>query len=367
MSKTPQEIEAEVAAKAKTEEERAISEKVLLAKNSYSLTDFKETYGIGDESSKKLAEQMTELKLSGSSLFREFFGNTTAQTMVPAQFLAQIVLGATSNPLFRDFSSVVSKDTGESIWIRRADDTQEAQVVEEGAEALIDRVDYEKSEFTYNKIMKRPAWSYEALADTPIDLIGVNNKLMGAQVTLKEDHLHIADAYYWSSGARAATYSNTIGVVVGHTYLQNLIDAVVDLPCDSEGFYKADVIIMNCTAYKALLKDTNLPDASYWGGITFIQSGELAKILGCKIYVRTLKQYGGDYQKPCEDLTTDDLSTYIIDSRFAFAVIDRVPLTVDDWDIPARQISNANIWERTILAVLQPRAYRRMTAISEAE
>jgi len=334
---------------------------------SYSLIDFKEQFGIGDVAKKALNDKMTELKLSGATLFREFFSNVTATTMVPAQFLSQIVLGATSNPLFRAFCPVISKDSGESIWVRRADDTQAAQVVKEGAEALIDRVDYEKSEFTYNKIMKRPAWSWEALADTPIDLIGVNNKLMGAQITLKEDHLGMADIYYWSSGARATTYANTIAPTGGQTYLQNLIDAVVDLPCDSEGFYKADTIIMRCDCYKLLLKDTNLPDASYWGGITFIQTGELSKILGCAIYVRTLKTYGGDYQKPCEDLTTDDHSSYIIDSRFAFAVIDRVPLTIDDWDVESRQLTNANIWERTILAILQPRAYRRLTDCTVAE
>ncbi|MEA3357313.1 MAG: phage major capsid protein [Patescibacteria group bacterium] len=334
--------------------------------NSYSLYDFREQYGTEDSVS-KLAAKMGELKLSGSTLFREFFGNTEASLMVPAQFLAQIVLGATSNPLFRDFSPVVGKDSGESIWIRRASDTEEAQVVNEGAEALIDTVTYEKSEFVYNKVMKRPMWSYEALADTPIDLIGVNNQLMGALVTLKEDQLGLADIYYWSSGARATTYANTVAPVAGQSYLQNLIDAVVDLPCDSDGFYKADVIIMNCDGYKLLLKDSNLPDAGFWGGVTFIQSGELSKILGCKIYVRTLKQYEGDWQRPQEVLTTDTDSTYIIDSRFSFAVIDRVPLTIDSWDIEARQLSNANIWERTILGILQPRAYRRLTAQTEAE
>lgn len=327
--------------------------------NSYSLTDFKEQYGTED-SIKKLSEKMTTLKLSGSALFKEFFSNVEATQMVPAQFLAQIILGATSNPLFRAFSPVVSKDSGESIWIRRASDTEGAQVVNEGAEALIDSVTYEKSEFTYNKIMKRPMWSYESLADTPIDLIGVNNQLMGAQVTLKEDQLGLADIYYWSSGARATTYDNILGATPGQSYLENLIDSVVDLPCDSDGFYKADVIIMNCTGYKLLMKDANLPDASYWGGTTFIQSGELAKILGCKIYVRGLKKYGGDYQKPQEALCVDANSTYIIDSRFSFAVIDRVPLTIDSWDIESRQLANANVWERTILGIIQPRAYRRL-------
>ena len=327
----------------------------------YNLKMFKEQYG-ADDAVTKLSAKMTELKLSGNSLFKEFFGNSTATDLVPAQFLAQIILGATSNPLFRAFSPVVSKDSGESIWIRRADDTEPAQVVNEGAEALIDSVSYEKSEFTYNKIMKRPMWSYEALADTPIDLIGVNNQLMGAQVTLKEDHLGLADIYYWSSGARAATYTNTVAPAGGQSYLENLIDTVVDLPCDSDGFYKANVIVMNCDGYKLLMKDADLPDASYWGGTTFIQSGELANILGCKIYVRNLKKYGGDYQKPQEELSADDDSTYVIDSRFSFAVIDRVPLTIDSWDIESRQLANANIWERTILGILQPRAYRRLTA-----
>lgn len=328
----------------------------------YNLKDFKEAYGIGDDSLSKLSEKMTELKLSGDSLFREFFGNTEASAMVPAQFLSQIVLGATSNPLFRDFCNVVSKDSGESIWVRRADDTEDAQVVDEGAEALMDKVAYEKSEFVYNKIMKRPIWSYEALADTPMDLIGINNQLMGAKVTQKEDQLGLADIYYWSSGARATSYSNTVAPVVGQTFLQNLIDAVVDLPMDSDSFYKADVIIMSPTGYKLLLKDTGLPDASYWGGTTFIQSGELAKILGCKIYVRTLKKYAGDYQEPNGTLSTDTDSTYVVDSRYAFAVLDRVPLTIDSWDIESRQLANANIWTRTILGILQPAAYRRLTA-----
>ena len=328
----------------------------------YDLKDFKEAFGIGDDSLTKLSDKMTELKLTGNSLFQEFFGNTEASEMVPAQFLSQIVLGATSNPLFRDFCPVVSKDAGESIWVRRADDDEDALVIMEGAEALMDKVAYEKSEFVYNKIMKRPIWSYEALADTPMDLIGINNQLMGAKVTQKEDQLGTADIYYWSSGARATSYTNTVAPVGGQTYLQNLIDAVVDLPMDSDSFYKADVIIMTPTGYKLLLKDTGLPDASYWGGTTFIQSGELARILGCKIYVRTLKQYGGDYQKPTEELTDDDDSTYVIDSRYSFAVLDRVPLTIDSWDIESRQLANANIWMRTILGILQPRAYRRLTA-----
>jgi hypothetical protein len=329
----------------------------------YSLVDFKEQYGC-DDSMTKLSEKMTELKLSSSSMFREFFSNVEATQMVPAQFLAQIILGATSNPLFRDFCNVVTKDSGESIWIRRADDTEPAQVIQEGSEALIDQVTYEKSEFVYNKIIKRPMWSYEALADTPMDLIGINNQLMGAQVTLKEDHIGLADIYYWSSGARETEYSNTVAPTGGQSYLENLIDTVVDLPCESDGFYKASVIVMNCDGYKLLMKDDNLPDASYWGGTTFIQSGELAKILGCKIYVRNLKMYSGGgaaYQKPCEKLADDDNSTYVIDNRFSFAVIDRVPLTIDSWDIESRQLANANVWMRTILGILQPRAYRRLT------
>ena len=331
-------------------------------KNSYSLVNFKEQFGIGKEAVEKLMTKMTELKLNGNSLFKEFFSNVEASAMVPVQFLAQIVLGATSNPLFRAFAPVINKDSGESIWIRRASDDEDAQVVDEGAEVLVDQTDYEKSEFIYRKIIKRPMWSYEALADTPMDLVGVNNQLMGAKVTLKEDHVGLADIYYWSSGTRAVTYNNTIDTVDGQSYLANLIDAVVDLPCDSDGFYKADVIVMDCTSYKLLLKDAGLPDASYWGGVTFIQTGELSKILGCKIYVRTLKKYGGDYQKPCEKLTTDALSTYVIDSRFALAVIDRIPLTIDSWNIESRQLANANIWLRTVLGILQPRAYRRMTA-----
>lgn len=333
-------------------------------KNSYSLTDFRESFGTGKDSFAKLSETMTGLKLSGSSLFKEFFSNETASTMVPAQFLSQIVLGATSNPLFRDFCPTITKDSGESVWIRRASDTTGAQVVEEGAEAEIDAVDYEKSEFVFNKIMKRPMWSYEALADTPLDLIGVNNMLMGAQITLKEDQIGLADLYYWSSGARATSYSNTVSATGGQSYLQNLIDTVVDLPTDSDGFYKADVIIMNSTGYKALMKDANLANSAFWGAQSLVRTGEISNILGCKIYVRTLKKYGGDYQRPSEDLTTDTASTYVIDSRFSFAVIDRVGLTIDNWNIPARQLQTANLWERTVLGILQPAAFRRLTAIT---
>lgn len=327
----------------------------------YSLVNFKEQFGIGEDSLKKLNEKLTTIKLDGSSLFKEYFDSAEGSDMVPAQFLSQIILGATSNPLFRAFSKTISQNSGESIYIRRASDEQEAQVVAEGSEKLIDETDYEKSEFVYRKIMKRPSWSYEVLADTPLDLIGTNNFLMGAKVSQKEDQLGLADIYYWSSGARATLYANTVTPAAA-TYLPNLIDAVVDLPLDSDGFYKADTIIMDGAGYKLLLKDADLPDAAFWGGITFIQTGSLAKILGCSIYVRELKKYSGDFQNPYEVLCADTASTYVIDSRFAFAVIDRIPLTIDNFDIPAKQLKDANIWTRTILGILQPRAYRRLTA-----
>ena len=331
----------------------------------YSLVDFKEAFGVGEDALSKLQETLTGAKLDGSSLFREYFSTADGANMVPAQFLSQIVLGATSNPLFRKFCPTINQNVGESIYVRRADDSLDASVVAEGSEKLIEETEYEKSEFVYRKIMKRPSWSYEALADTPIDLVGTNNYLMGAKITLKEDQLALADIYYWSSGARETLYANTVDPI-GTDYKDNLVEAVVDLPIDSDGFYKADTIIMNGAEYKLLLGDDNLPDASYWGSDTFMKSGELAKILGCNIYVRTLKKYGGDYQDPYEVLSTDTDSTYVIDSRFAFAVIDRVPLTIDSFDIPAKQLTDANIWTRTILGVLQPKAYRRLTDYTNA-
>lgn len=41
-------------------------------KNSYSLVDFAEQFGTGEEGVGKLKSKMIELKLSGNSLFKEF-------------------------------------------------------------------------------------------------------------------------------------------------------------------------------------------------------------------------------------------------------------------------------------------------------
>jgi hypothetical protein len=323
----------------------------------YSLINFREQYGNGPEAIAKLAETMKGLKLSDSSLFREFFSTADGASVVPAQFLAQIVLGATSNPLFRAFAPVIPLSVGESVYVRRADDDTAAAIVAEGSEALADAAVIGKFLFEFRKYVKRPMWSYEALADTPIDLIGINNQLMGNKVTVKEDQMGMCDLYKWSTGTYATTYSNTVDPVGSATYLNNLIDTMVHLAGD-EGFYKADTIIMSPAGYKLLLKDANLPSAAYWGEKTFIQSGELSRILGCNIFVRDIKKYDTDGITPVQDTG----STYVLDSRFAVATLERQPLTIDSWNIEARQMTNANIWMRSILGILQPKAYRLLTA-----
>lgn len=328
---------------------------------SYTMANFREQFGEGEQAVAKLSETMKSLKLSNGSMFREFFSTADGASVVPAQFLAQIVLGATSNPLFRAFAPVIPMSVGESIYVRRADDDTAASIVAEGAETPADVATIGKFQFTYRKYAKRPMWSYEALADTPIDLIGISNQLMGAKVTVKEDQMGLCDMYVWSSSTHATTYSNTVAPTAGATYLSNLIKSIVDLSGD-EGYYKADTIIMSPAGYSLLLNDANLPSAAYWGDKTFIQTGELSRILGCNIYVRAIKKYDTDGITP----VADDNSTYILDSRFACATIERQPLTIDNWNIQARQMTNANIWLRSVLAVLQPKAYRNLTAKTSA-
>ena len=325
--------------------------------NTYNMANFREQFGTGEAAVAKLNETMNALKLSSGSLFREFFSTADGANVVPAQFLAQIVLGATANPLFRAFAPVIPMSVGESVYVRRADDDTAAEIVAEGAEARADVASINKYQFVYRKYAKRPMWSYEALADTPIDLIGISNQLMGAKVTAKEDHMGMCDLYVWSTGSNATTYLNSVDPVGSATYLSNLIDTMVHLSGD-EGYYKADTIIMSPAGYKLLLKDANLPSAAYWGEKTFIQTGELSRILGCNIYVRDIKKYDTDGVTPVQDTG----STYVLDSRFAVATLERQPLTIDNWNVQSRQMTNANIWQRSVLGVLQPKAYRILTA-----
>ncbi|MCK4522196.1 MAG: phage major capsid protein [Nanoarchaeota archaeon] len=321
----------------------------------YSWNDFKESFGTED-SIIKLSELMAKSKLSGNSLFREFFANDTASTLVPAQFMSQIMIGAKQNLMFRSFAPVISKATGESITVRRVDDTIGAQLVEEGAEPLIDQGVWEKEVYTYNKIAKRPQWSYEALADTPIDLIGINNQLMGALVSAMEDQIAFCDLKKFMDDLAAAADYQT-APVAGKTYKENLIDGIVNL-AGRNRFYKADTILMSPTNYKLLLKDTNLPDASYFGVPEINVTGELARIFGCKIIVGNVVKFAADGFTP----ESDDDYTYILDSRFAVGIVERQPITIDSFDIPARQIANAIIYLRSILVPMQYKAINILTS-----
>lgn len=320
----------------------------------YSWNDFRETFGT-ENSIQKLSEILSEKNLSGNSLFKEFFGNDVASTLVPAQFLSQIMLGAKQNLMFRSFAPVIGKSTGDTITVRRVDDTVGAQIVPEGAEPLIDTAAWEKEVYEYIKIAKRPQWSYEALADTPIDLIGINNQLMGALVSAMEDNISFCELKkFMDALTDAATYQTA--PTGGQTYKENLIDSIIALSGRNR-FYRADTILMSPTNYKLLLKDTNLPDASYFGSPEINRTGELATIFGCRIIVGNVVKYAADGHTP----EADDAYTYLLDSRFAVSIIERQPLTIDSFDIPARQISNAIIYLRSVMVPMQYKAINVLT------
>lgn len=318
-------------------------------KTSYNIKNFTESYG-SKGAVKNFKSQMAKENLGTGSLFREFFTSNQVSEMVPPAFLQQILTGALHNPVARKVAQIIPMDWGDSLTIRRAKDTLEAQILTEGASADIDGVEFDKETYEYAKIVKRPGWTYETLADYPIDLIGINNRLMGAQISAKEDQLFMAELYAKTS----ADYTNVINPTVPSTFsVDDLIEAIADVK-GVKNFYKADTIIMPLKHYKTLLKDKDLRNACFMGNSVINDQGELVKYLGCDIYVADVVKAGpkGTY------VSVDDI--FVMDSTYATGLIERQGITIDNWNLPERQMSNAMIYERVVPVVLQPEAIRRL-------
>lgn len=318
-------------------------------KTSYNIKDFKENYG-SRNAVKAFKSQMAKEGLGSGSLFKEFFTSSQVSEMVPPAFLQQILTGALHNPIARKVAQIIPMDWGDSINIRRAKDTHEAQILTEGASADLDGVEYDKETYEYLKIVKRPGWTYEALQDYPIDLIGINNRLMGAQISAKEDKLYMAEVYSKTN----STFSNVINSTTSGVFtVEDLIEAIADVK-GVKNFYKADTVIMPLKHYKTLLKDKDLRNACFMGSSVINEQGELVKYLGCDIYVADIVKAGpkGTF------VSVDDI--FVMDSSYATGLIERQGVTIENWNLPERQMSNAMIYERVVPVVLQPEAIRRL-------
>lgn len=316
---------------------------------SYSVKNFVEQYG-SKGSVKSFKAKLQESNLGEGTLFKEFFTGANITDMVPPAFLQQILTGALHNPIARKVAQIIPMEYGENIIIRRAKEDNEAQILAEGASADIDLTVFTKEQYEYQKIVKRPGWTYEALADYPIDLIGINNQLMGAMISAKEDQLFVAEMYKQTN----TEFKNVITPTTPGTFVvDDLIEAIADVK-GVKNFYKADTIIMPLKHYKTLLKDSDIRNAAFMGNSVVNDQGELVKYLGCDIYVADMVKAGpkGTY------VSVDDI--IVMDSTYATALIERQGVTIENWNLPERQMTNAMIYERVVPVVLQPEAIRRI-------
>lgn len=317
-------------------------------KTSYNVKNFTEAFG-SKGAVQNFKAKLSENNIHSGSMFKEFFTSDKLAGMVPPAFLSQILTGALHNPVARKVSKVIPMDTGSEIILRRAAEDNEAQILTEGASADIDGVNFTKETYEYKKIVKRPGWTYETLADYPLELIAINNELMGAKITAKEDQLFLAELF-----AKTTGFNNEVLPASAGTFT---VDDLLELIADVQGtkrFYKADTIIMPLNAYKQLLKSTDLRNAAFMGNAVINEQGQLTRFLGCDIYVTDVVKAGpkGSY------VSINDI--YAMDSAYATAIIERQGITIENWNLPERQMQNAMIHERVVPVVLQPEAVRRL-------
>lgn len=318
-------------------------------KTQYGVKNFKESFG-KTGAVKSFKQKLTEANIQDGSLFKEFFTSDKLVGMVPPAFLSQILTGALHNPIARKVAKVVPMDTGESIILRRAKEDNEAQIITEGASADIDGVEFDKETYEYKKIVKRPGWTYESLADYPLDLIAINNELMGAKITAKEDQLYLAELF----SKTGVAFGNEINPAkVGVAEIDDILELIADVQ-GTKRFYKADTLIMNLAQYKKLLKSPDLRNAAFMGNSVINDEGQLTRFLGCEIYVADIVKSG------VKGTFTSVNDIIAMDSAYATALIERQGVTIENWNLPERQMANAMIYERVVPVVLQPEAIRRL-------
>jgi HK97 family phage major capsid protein len=210
--------------------------------------------------------------------------------------------------------------------------------IAEGSEITLDQAEYSSSNFKPLKYGVGIKITREMLEDGKWDLLNHNIMLAGRRMAENENSLVISaldGAANTVSGGATVTLGNIIRA------MQYLTDV------DST----PTTMVFGPEVHSDLLNLEGFQKVSYAGTDETLRGGTIGQLFGMKL-VGPISANAG--------ITTT--SSYVFDKNFAYVIVEKRPITVENYDIKSHDLSAAVVTQRITVGALRTNAIAKITS-----
>lgn len=273
---------------------------------------------------------------------QELMLTTTSESeLIEEQIYEQIIQAAKEERL-RDVCRVLRLNEGSSLKFEVATaNAMSVTKVAEGAEIPIDVSAYSEREFTPDKYGVRPLITSEMIEDAKFDVIEEQIREAGYQMGRNENSM-IISALSDASSQTANHAFNSVGTEL------DVDDIVTAMRRIEEQNMTPDTIIMHPKQAAEIRLIDTFVEADKSGVNNPINKYFVGKIFNMNIYVNV-------------SCTSDKV--YVFDSRYALALVERRPVTMENYKDNIRDMTGIAVTQRLAIDYLRAEAVCEITVI----
>ena len=229
---------------------------------------------------------------------------------------------------------------GSSIDVQKVDESSfNVWAVAEGASIPIGTQTYTNVNIKPKKYGVRPAITKEMLEDSKFPLLELNLRQAGRQLAYNENSLVLTEldgAGNSVTGGAAATVANVI----------NGVQLV------REDSYSPDTMLVGDEFLADLMNIDTFTEADKWGSNEMQQKGIVGTIFGLNVIRFDLN---------AAPTTTYSKYCYIFDSKNAYDIAEKRPVSVQNWDDLVHDMSGLTVTQRVAIGLIRANAVCRVT------
>lgn len=296
-----------------------------------------------------LKEAMTSDELSG---------------FVPDLFTDEIIMLGQREAIARNNFPVVAQASHGEFKQRYRYKDEGAQIVGELDEIKHSRSDKKTTEFAFKKIADWPLFSFERLMDSPLQDATDEVAMSTSKIYRRENQLMWHQLATFSQKANADEWENYIQGP-DSSGSSDLIDAMTDAYLDmtvrlTDRFDPASLTwFISPTVFSTLFKDSNFRRFDILGAQPNIVTGTLPSLF--RIPYVIIEPGYFTQGTPSSQYANSEYDIYLVATRFAGAIRERVSLRMEPITIERIQAQGPQMWERLVPYVRHPMAYRRIS------
>ena len=211
--------------------------------------------------------------------------------------------------------------------------------VAEGASIPLGTQTYTNVNVRPRKFGVRPTITREMLEDSQVPLLQLNLRQAGRELAYNENNLIITSL---DGAGNTVTGGATLTVA-------NLVTAIQNVRTNS---YTPDTMLIGDEAFADLMNIDSFTEADKYGSREMQLTGFVGKIFGLNV-VR--------FDATTAPTAAYDQRVYVFDSRNAYVIAEKRPVSVQGWDDFVHDVSGASVTQRIAVALIRSNSVALIT------